>query len=240
MKYFIKKKFPHLFKLFKNFFIIFYRIVPNKKIFVNYYLTNRWKNTESVSGPGSTVSSTYLLRKGFTEFIKNYRIKSILDLACGDFNWLNQVELYDINYTGIDIVPELIDQNNEKYGCTNIKFLCKDVSKFEIPDFEVILCRDLLVHYDFNSINEIIKNILKSDSKYLLITDFNVTENLDIIKGGWRMLNFKINPFYLPEPVLTIKEFQGELNKINFDKSLSLWEIDNLKSQKNFNSNKSH
>jgi hypothetical protein len=39
-------------------------------------------------------------------------IKSIVDAPYGDFNWMKLLTLApDVNYTGIDIVPDLIPNN---------------------------------------------------------------------------------------------------------------------------------
>ena len=43
------------------------------------------------------------------------KIRSILDLACGDFNWMSQVlKNVDVDYIGSDIVEDLIISNRKK------------------------------------------------------------------------------------------------------------------------------
>ena len=39
----------------------------------------------------------------------------MLDIPCGDFYWMKEVDLKDIEYIGADIVDELIKKNNDKF-----------------------------------------------------------------------------------------------------------------------------
>ena len=49
------------------------------------------------------------------------RVRSILDAPCGDFYWMKEVALCDIDYIGADIVEEIIarDRNvgDASLGC---------------------------------------------------------------------------------------------------------------------------
>ena len=49
--------------------------------------------------------------------IKYNKIKSILDMPCGDFSWMSELIQMNNNvlYTGYDIVKEIIDLNNTIY-----------------------------------------------------------------------------------------------------------------------------
>lgn len=49
-------------------------------------------NSESKSGGGSTISSTTTLRHFLPIFFQKYNIKTILDIPCGDYNWMKMVE----------------------------------------------------------------------------------------------------------------------------------------------------
>jgi len=86
-----------------------------ERIFTQIYRSNAWLDTESKSGPGSTVSRTRLLRPRLTELVRNLGIRSLLDVPCGDFNWMRLTDLPSVEYIGADIVPEIITQI---LGCT--------------------------------------------------------------------------------------------------------------------------
>ena len=67
-----------------------------------------------VSGPGSDVNQTSLITKELFALFKDLNIRTMLDIPCGDFNWMKDVDLNSIDYTGADIVEELIDEDRER------------------------------------------------------------------------------------------------------------------------------
>ena len=93
-----------------------------KQIFNFYYKTNQWKSKESASGTGSTLQQTKNIRKALLQFIHDYKITSILDIPCGDFYWMKELDLENIRYTGADIVEDLIEEN-QKYKKDNLTFI---------------------------------------------------------------------------------------------------------------------
>jgi hypothetical protein len=74
---------------------------------------NAWASRESVSGTGSELNRTYHLRRELPVLLSELKVRSLLDLPCGDFNWMAHVELGDIRYVGADIIAELIDRNQK-------------------------------------------------------------------------------------------------------------------------------
>ena len=56
----------------------------------------------------------------------------MLDIPCGDFRWMRNVDLSNTDYMGADIVNDLIQHNVEKYGREHVRFqklnLIKDES----------------------------------------------------------------------------------------------------------------
>ena len=53
---------------------------------------------ETYSGPGSLLKNTNNLIEGLSLFIKEYNIKSIIDVPCGDFNYMKEINLDNVNY----------------------------------------------------------------------------------------------------------------------------------------------
>jgi hypothetical protein len=70
----------------------------SQEIFTRIYHQNLWGNSESKSGHGSTVSRTDALRPRLTELAQQLGIRSLLDVPCGDFNWMRLTELPGIEY----------------------------------------------------------------------------------------------------------------------------------------------
>lgn len=197
-----------------------------KNIFTEIYHKKAWGNGESVSGSGSSLEETKRLREALPEIIKNLNIKSILDIPCGDFNWMRHVDLTGIQYIGADIVPELID---EIYYLTadfnDVSFKILDVTKDKLPQVDLVICRDCLVHLSYQDAMNALANICASNSKYLLTTTFTLHHNEDIETGGWRPLNLMDDPFNFPKPLLVLNE--GNPHPYYCDKAIALWRIEN-------------
>ena len=85
--------------------------------FEEIYRNNFWSSVESLSGEGSEVEYTSSIRRWLIENLPKLNIKVFVDAPCGDFNWMKLVlPKLDLNYTGLDIVPSLINKNNEDHG----------------------------------------------------------------------------------------------------------------------------
>ena len=198
----------------------------NKDIFTNIYLKNTWGDKDSFSGPGSNLNQTKVVLKELSKIIINYKIKNFLDIPCGDFYWMKEFDLKNINYIGADIVSEIVKKNIKKYKCHNINFENLDLLSDNLPDSDLIFIRDCLVHFSFQDIFNALQNIRKTNSKFILTTTFfDRTKNYDISTGAWRTINFRKPPFNFPEPIMTINERCTENNNKFSDKALSLWEL---------------
>jgi hypothetical protein len=101
--------------------------------FRRYALTNRWKERETVSGPGSTVKYTENLRKELPLLFEKFEFSTILDAPCGDYNWMRLVERPEVHYIGGEIVPELVEDNNARWADYNTRFILCDILKDELP-----------------------------------------------------------------------------------------------------------
>ncbi|MDO6597675.1 class I SAM-dependent methyltransferase [Oceanihabitans sp. 2_MG-2023] len=201
-----------------------------KEVFTNIKDSNHWSSVESVSGDGSELSVTIDLRNGLEEIIKEKKIKSILDIPCGDFNWMKEVDLHGVNYTGGDIVSSLILKNKEQFSKSNITFADLDLITSQLPQVDLVFCRDCLVHLSYKDIYKALKNIKSSKSKYVLLTSFVKTEkNKDILTGEWRKLNLEAAPFFLGEPLHIIDEKYFKKEMKYADKSMCLWRVEDIK-----------
>lgn len=205
----------------------------SKDLFTEYYYNNSWSGKESLSGPGSDYEQTKYLIPELQILLKDLKIKTMLDVPCGDFNWMRRVDLSNITYTGGDIVDKLISNNNKKYKAKNISFKSIDVVKDNLPEVDLIMVRDCFVHLPNKDILKAINNIIDSKSKYLLTTNFmwkSPEANKDIAVGAWRRLNLESEPFSFPFPKQIIIE--GNVQSYDRDKTMSLWEIKDLRKYK--------
>lgn len=201
---------------------------PRAGIFNEIIKTNSWKSDETLSGNGSNIDHTRSIISGLNKLIEEYQISSILDLPCGDFYWMQHVNLSNINYVGGEIVEELILLNTQRFAAPNIQFQHMDIVNSEsLPMVDLMIVRDCFVHLTFEEIKNAISNVKSSGSSYLLMTDFPLARlNYSVHTGDWRPINFKISPYSFPKPIQTIQEDYPEQFKINYrGKNMSLWRI---------------
>ena len=93
-----------------------------KEIFTKIYRENYWRGENSVSGSGSDDSQVQTIIKEVNLLITKFKIKTILDLPCGDFNWMRNVNLKNVDYVGADIVEELIINHLDIYSKKKYSF----------------------------------------------------------------------------------------------------------------------
>jgi len=200
-----------------------------KSIFRDHYKFNHWKNGESVSGDGSTLDATLAVREELPALLARYDIKSLLDVPCGDLHWARTMDWTGTRYIGADIVPEIIASHKATQPITGAQFHQLDLTEDKLPDADVILCRDCLVHLPNIDVMNALLNIKRSGAKYLLTTTFDARkENADILAGQWRPINLQAAPFNLAPPTDFIDERCLEEDGQFNDKKLALWEISKL------------
>ena len=237
MKDFLKNNFYLTFKFLQFFYHKFFFVKlkffsgTKKQIFTNIHKKSKWIDSESRSGSGSNLEQTKKIRNDLPRLFKELKINSVIDCPCGDFNWMRTINLDGYSYKGYDIVSEIISINNKKYGKENISFEFVDVTNQILEKGDLIIMRDLLVHFSYKDINKTITNIAKSSSIFLLTTNFSkIKLNHDIATGQWRPINLMLPPFNFPKPKFIINELNTEYNNEALkSKNLSLWEINDLK-----------
>ena len=203
---------------------------PPEKIFTEIFERNAWHGKASVSGTGSDSDQTINLQRVLPTIFEKLDIKTILDIPCGDYFWMKDVSLRDIDYLGADIVPSLIQSNSEKYSNGSVRFKTLDLIKDKLPKVDLVFCRDCLVHLSFEHIATALKNISSSNSDFLLTTTFpDVNKNRDIATGQWRTINLQQAPFSLPAPLELILEDCTEGDGEFAGKSLGLWKISDIR-----------
>jgi hypothetical protein len=193
------------------------------------YRGNRFGSLESFSGEGSTLWQTRLIRRALPKLLTEIGARSILDVPCGDFNWIKEVPLGEVRYCGGDIVPELVEANQRNHGNERRSFRRLDIIRDTLPQVDLIFCRDCLVHLPFEAALAAIRNFKRSGSTWLLTTTFeDRQDNQDLIGLTWRTLNLRKPPFNFPEPARLINEGCTQENGQFADKCLGLWRLDDL------------
>jgi hypothetical protein len=195
-----------------------------RETFTRIWRENHWKGAESVSGPGSGVKRTRHLRPALAELLSELGVRSLLDVPCGDFLWMSELDLTHIDYVGGDVVPELIEETRRRHAGPGRRFEVLDLTTSPLPPADLLLCRDCLVHLSFDDALRALDNIARSDIRWLAATSFtDRDENLEVQTGRWRPLNLRLAPFSLPMPERAIAEAPAAPGAKHGDKSLLVW-----------------
>ena len=201
-----------------------------EQIFRKIYRENTATGDESVSGPGSCLAQTTELRRALPLLLQGVEARSLLDAPCGDFNWMKHVELGIEQYIGVDIVNELVSKNRRNFSDCGRQFIKADIIQDDLPNADVIMCRDCLVHLSFREIQLALQNFKRSGATYVLTTTFpKLPANEDIVTGQWRPLNLQLAPFNFPVPIRVILEGCTEAGGRYADKSLALWRLGDVR-----------
>jgi hypothetical protein len=204
----------------------------HEETFATHYDLFKRSRCESGSGPGSSIAQTAELRERLPLVLQDLRIQSLLDAPCGDFNWMQHVHSGVDDYIGVDLLPEIVAENEARYGCPGRRFARLDLMRAQLPRVDAIFCRDMLVHFSFAHALETLRNFRRSGATYLMTTTFTGNRpNVDIPTGGWRTLNLTLPPFNFPPPIRVITEKCTEGEGRFADKSIGIWrmaDLDNL------------
>jgi len=201
-----------------------------REVFTDIYNDNTWLGSDSISGRGSEGEEIKIISQALPVLLKQFNISSMLDIPCGDFHWMQNIDIGDVEYTGADIVTELVQSNIDKYKNDKIRFISLNLLTDKLPKVDLIFCRDCLVHFSFSDIYSALENVCRSESKYLLTTTFTERKRNRVISTGqWCPLNLQIAPFNLPEPLSITNEGCIQDSGTFSDKSLALWEVSEIK-----------
>jgi len=179
--------------------------------FTNIYNNNKNADEETVSGIGSKIENAIDLINTLPDILKKYEISSIFDIGCGDFNWMKNIDISGINYTGGEIVLDVF-KSNKKYESDTINFIHFDITSDSIPRSDLIICRGVLSFYNTKTILNIINKIINSKSLYILLTNFPKSTDTKI--------DFLQPPYSFPDPIISIKD--------GVNKEIGLWKISDL------------
>ena len=156
----------------------------------------------------------------------------LLDIPCGDMAWMSRFlkTRDDIDYTGMDIVPELIGNHTESFKKYPWKFLLQDIVEKPLNEsYDIILCRMMLQHLYTRDVLKVLKMFADSGSRSLLTTTLYTFENNTDLskkpsKDRYRGLNLEIPPVSLAPPKCLFRDGEEEdINgKFHF---LGLWDL---------------
>src|SRR5262245_25314339 len=100
-----------------------------QEIFGEIYRDNRWGGLSGTfsSGSGSSAAHADLYARTVCTFAREHGVRRIVDLGCGDFTVGARLLDAGADYVGVDVVPELIEHNERRFGSSSVSFACLDI-----------------------------------------------------------------------------------------------------------------
>jgi SAM-dependent methyltransferase len=204
-----------------------------EQMFTAIYEQVMWgdQGGETRSGESSTLVATEPLRKELPELFKKFDITSVLDAPCGDFNWMRifMKDHPEIQYTGADIVGSMIEKLKLTDTTNNQKFVQLDITKDQLPDVDLLICRDCLFHFEQQLVGDFIRNFADSNIKYLLTTTHHNDgswSNANINTGGFHTIDLFLEPYnFNPNVLYSIEDWIPTQRP----RQLCLWSQDQIR-----------
>lgn len=162
---------------------------PTKDAMAQIYAKNLWGGSDYdfYSGDGShnpEISLPYI--DAVASFLASFENPLVVcDLGCGDFHIGKELVRHTKKYLAVDIVPDLIARNKEKFQAKNLEFHCLDLAVDDMPDGECALLRQVLQHLSNVEVQSIVNKL--DEYKYVILTEHipegDFIPNVDIISG---------------------------------------------------------
>ena len=157
-------------------------------------------NDKTVCGIGSLKVNNIEFLNFLNEIIKKYNINSVLDLGCGDLNYINEYIIKsNLRYLGLDASIDLTNYNIDTYKqYDNLNFGVCNIIKDNIPkNYDLILIKEVFIHFSDDLIIKSLNNIKNSNPTYLLISghteNFQTKDHFNNL--GWGFRKFESEKF---------------------------------------------
>jgi SAM-dependent methyltransferase len=169
----------------------------SEQVFTDIYDRNIWSDG---SGGGSLIQNAKEYVSFLQAFLKDKKIRTVVDLGCGDWQFSRHVNWKGVDYIGYDVVKSVIEANRRAFSREGIVFIQADGIDADLPEADLLLCKDVLQHLPNEDVVSLMKQLHKF--KHCLITnDVNpatlTSENPDVVKGETRPIDLSQPPFSL-------------------------------------------
>jgi len=194
----------------------------------------------NASGMGATlywtqevIAALHVIINDIKEQVGSSHRVRVLDVPCGDMAWMSRFlkTRDDVDYTGIDIVPALIENHRTRFRDYSWKFQHMDIIEDPIEEmYDVIVCRTLMQHLYFHDVMRLLRKFSESGSRYILMTSFYRTSaNQELAINGlnpgrFRQLNLELPPISLVPPLCVSRDGPPDTRE-GWDHYVGLWKL---------------
>jgi hypothetical protein len=102
--------------------------VSLKEKFSEVYENNTFGGRLSRSGEGSDLFQTLVIRNDLPKILNQLSIRTLMYAPCGDWYWMKETNLGNVQYIGVDIVEAMQERNQKNFGGPARSFLCRDLA----------------------------------------------------------------------------------------------------------------
>src|SRR6185312_8202393 len=74
-------------------------------------------------------------------------VRSVVDVGCGDWQLGSLVDWTGVAYTGVDVVPPVVEADRARYGREGVRFEAADALRDPLPTADLLLAKDVLQHW---------------------------------------------------------------------------------------------
>jgi hypothetical protein len=169
-----------------------------RSAFETIYEHDLWTHS---SGPGSILQFNLPYMKFLESFITANSIRSISDIGCGDFQFMNQVDFAGAVYDGYDLVSSVITAAQALHGSGNVRFHIMPDDPNELDGGDLAIVKDVLIHLDNAHAQQLIDALIVKFQFVLVVN--NVAKdpssyNMEIEPGKFRPVDVSLPPFNYP------------------------------------------
>ena len=143
--------------------------------FTDIYNKKIWgsRDGKGTSGTGSSISpDTKWYIELLVKHIEDTNSINICDLGCGDWEFSKTIDWGDVNYTGIDCVKSVIDNNNKLYKRDSMISFIHQEAKSIPKGYDFVILKDVIQHWNDEDIKDIIPEILKHNKFIFLCNGY--------------------------------------------------------------------
>jgi SAM-dependent methyltransferase len=166
-------------------------LYPNE--FEQVYVMGGWDGKGS--GVGSSPAYCWDYITFLQHFLCEHSVRSVLDVGCGDWQFMQYLNWDGIDYTGMDVVRDVIDTNRERFIHPMIKFVYGDALVDELPKADLLIVKDVIHHMKHKDVRRMVE-ISRRYKKVLWVVDMGK----EVPHGAWPCT--ELCAYFRPLPVL--------------------------------------
>jgi SAM-dependent methyltransferase len=170
--------------------------------FEQIYSRNEWGNG---SGEGSHPLHTRKYARILQRLLRQQKVRSVVDLGCGDWQFSRHLDWQGAAYQGFDLVESVIEQNKQQFARPNVSFHVFSGNFDDLPDADLLIVKDVLQHWSNANVLDFLSTLARYPISLITncINPRGATTNADIRDGDFRYLDIRQPPFKVPATALT-------------------------------------